>query len=361
MSGLWCEHFQEYANDSQMLDGVFAAMSWARTTGSPSIPAPRPGATFLVSSTIHEGNAVVWRRIFGGPKTGAGFGFRFFIDALPSVDPIAPGGHNISSYILGGFLTASGFGQMMAAVGSDGGIIFMQGGAGVGTATIVHRTPPVLTARTWQYLEMKCVPLTSGGSFEVRVNGSNAGTYTGNTDIQNVGEVSQAVGYGPDFQQYGIADLHAWDTNAGNGPSDFTGNVGVLRRELDADTAHADWALSTGATGWSLLVDQDDTTLIEADSPSGSPKSAFQAGSLPTGTSGILYQQVKFRGLKTDSADCDVAPSMISAGVETAVTGQHMTSLETWRWGIFGNDPNTSAPWALAAANASEPAVTRTA
>lgn len=346
MSGLWCEHFQEYADASQMLDGVFAEIGeWSPTTVAPQ---PRAGATWLANSSPAGGST--WRRIFGAPKTGAGFGFRYYIAELPPEDNFA---------VVGGFLSAGGLGQMQASLGSDGALIIQQGGRNT-SVTPVGRSLPCITARTWQYVEMKCVPAASGGSFEVRVNGVSVFVFTGDTDPNVTSEVSQAyaAAIGIQLVTTGYADLHAWDTTPGNGPSDFTGNVGVLRRELDGDTAMADWTKSGGSTGYTLLIDKDDTTYIDA--PSTTLKSAFQAAALPSGTSGILYQQVKFRGQKTDSADCNVAPSMLSSAVETPVTGQPMTSLDTWRWGIFGDDPNTSAPWTLAAANASDAAVTRT-
>ena len=353
MSGLWCEHFQNYADTAQLLDGVFAQLGDWSIASSGSVPPLRAGASWLQSSGISTGT--YWRRVFGGQKTGAGFGFRYFIDALPPNDVRSNG----QQAAIGGFMSASGIYQMTAFLGSDGGIVICQGGPGTGGAfTSLGSTPPVITARTWQYVELKCVPSSGAGSFEVRVNGVSVYVYTGDTDPAAAGEVSQAFAGGATEAVYAYGDLHAWDTAAGNGPSDFTGNVGVLRRELNADTATAGWTLSTGATGFSLLIDENDATYVEADTTT--LKSAFQASSLPAGTAGILYQQVSFRGLKTDSADCSVAPSMISATVESAVTGQPMTSIDTWRWAIFGDDPNTSAPWTLAAANASDAAITRT-
>lgn len=360
MSGLWCDHFQAYANTTQMLDGIYAEIgNWVITTGGGGFPPPRAGASFLVSSSTSQGDR--FRRIFGAPKTGgAGVGFRLFPSALPGSDNF--GGHNGSQGdCIAVFLSATGAQLVCCYIGSDGGLILCRGGPGVGTIDILLRSDPVITARTWQYVEFKHVPDASAGSFEVRVNGSVVLTYTGNTDPAGTGETSQIAINGGLFTEYGVADLHSWDTIAGNGPTDFTGNVGTFRRELNADTAHADWLLSTGSTGYTLLIDDNDATYIEADSPTGPPKSAFGAGTLPASTSSILYQQVMFRGEKTDSADCDVAPSMISAGVETAVTGQHMTSINTWRFAVFALDPNTSAPWTLAAANASDAAVTRTA
>lgn len=350
MSGLWCEHFEEYANDSELLDGVFAENGgFSLATATP----PRPGATYLFyQSTL----SVRLRRIFGETKTGAGFGYRCFIGALPSGDGTALGGAGCQ---LGTFLSQSGAYQMLCFLGSDGSVIFASGVFGANTFVVVDRSEPCITARTYQTIEFKCVVDSVSGSFECRVNGNTVLSYTGDTDPQLTGETSQMLivstggGIG-----YGVADLHAWDTEYANGPSDFVGNVGVIRRELNADTAVADWTLSSGSIGYTLLIDKNDATFIEADTVG--LKSAFGAGDLPVGVSGILYQQVKFRAQKTDAADCDIAPSLISGADETDVVGQAATTLETWRWGIFGDDPLTDAPWLVAAANASNPAVTRT-
>lgn len=341
MAGLWCEHFLEYADVSQLLDGVFAANSFIISTTNSPAPLPRAGSAYLSSDGVHSPEG--WRRILGAPKAGAGFGFRYYVGQLPGTD----------DGIIAEYLTAGGLVQMQAVLGADGGVVIKDG-----TGATVARSDPAITARTWQYVESKCVPDPVAGSFEVRVNGITVKTFTGDTDPQGTGEVSAVAASAPAFIIAAYADLHAWDTTPGNGPSDFTGNVGVFRRELSGDTATADWTLSSGSTGYALLIDKSDATFIEAGTAA--KKSAFQAGALPSGATGILYQQVKFRGQKTDSADCDVAPSLISGADETAVTGQPMTTLDTWRWGIFGDDPLTSAPWTLAAADASDPAVTRT-
>lgn len=354
MAGLWCEHFLEYGSDAQLLDGVFAQVDgWTIQSTTP----PRAGANYLQMTSNTDG---ILRRIFGAPKPdGAGYGFRFYTAVLPSVDPNIPAFGGIGPAF--GFAAQTGYCQMVAFVGSDGSLIFCHGPfvAGSGTAVQVYRTAPCITANTWQYIELFCNAETSGGAFEVRVNGTTVGSYTGNTDPVGTAEVSQAYIVGNFGEHTAISDFHAWDTLSGNGPTDFVGNCAVIRRELDADTAQADWDLSAGSIGYSLLIDKSDATYISA--ATSGEKSAFGAAALPVGTTGIIYQQVKFRGLKTDAADCDVAPSMISGSDETAVTGQAMTSLETWRWGIFAEDPTTSAPWTLSAANASTPALTRTA
>lgn len=354
MSGLWSEHFLEYASDSQLLDGVFADTGAFTIETQPLTP-PRSGAKYLYWSGSPQSNTK-WRRIFGAAKAGAGFGFRLYKGSLPAFD----GTFDNGSGDFYGFLDAGGIMQFGVFLGSDGGLIAVQGNnwpSGL-AFNIIGRSAPCITARTWQYVELFCAPASSGGTFEVRVNGQTVYNYVGNTDPQNTGEVSQAYSQAGGGIGVGYSDVHAWDIEYGNGPSDFVGNCAVLRRELDGDTAQADWTLSTGAVGYVLLTDQSDATYVAAASIG--EKSAFQGAALSGGVAGILYQQVKWRGIKTDAGDCDVAPSLISGSTETDVDGQPMTTLETWRWGIFGDDPLTAAPWTLAGANASEPAITRT-
>lgn len=353
MSGLWCEHFEEYANAGQLLDGVFAenASGLGGSNGITASNPPRPGALSLITNAAADCKL---RRIFGVPKSAAGFGFRYYPPSLPAFDSNLLDGHSTCF----SFLAASGLGQMHAFLGSDGAFVICRSGFPFpGDITIVGRSDPCITARTWQYVEMKCVPDISHGSFEVRVNGTTVFTYTGNTDPQVSGEVSNAMWLTRGNEQ--LADLHAWDTDYANGPSDFTGNVGVFRRELNSDETQADWSKSAGSVGYALLIDKNDATYIQADTVG--LKSSFGAADVPSGVTGIIYQQVKFRGQKTDAADCDTAPSLVSsASTETDVVGQHMTTQETWRWGIFGDDPATDAPWTVPAANASQPTVTRT-
>lgn len=357
MAGLWCEHFQQYSSAADLLNGVFASVSgaWSISTANP----PRAGG-----ASLHLPNAFTGalRRVFGAAKPdGAGFGFRLFLASLPGADVVGDPGDASQMFVLGAFLDASAGVQCWACLGADGSVIGLRGPFTSG-AVVLGRSAPCISANAYNQIEMKCVPDPTAGSFEVRVNGVTVFNFAGETQATGLAEVSQfyfASGEIGGEMELDITDLHAWDTVGGNGPSDFVGNVAVLRRELSGDTATADWALSAGSTGYTLLTDKSDATYVEADTVGN--KSAFQAGALPAGTTGVIYQQVSFRALKTDAADCSVAPSMVSGADETTVTGQPMTTAETWRWGIFGDDPATAAPWTTAAANASDPAITRTA
>jgi hypothetical protein len=353
MAGLWCDHFGQYASSAELLDGVYAENGWALSTANP----PRAGASHLRSSGGSQSPYL--RRVFGAAKSAAGVAYRFYVPNLPTVE---------ANYLfafpcikLFWFLDAAAGCQICVVLGTDGSLVVyrgfyfsdrLNGGAG----TLISRSDPCLQARAYNHIEARCYPADSGGTFEVRVNGVTKYNYVGDTLATGLVEVSQ-WGIGGACGLSGvaymdIADLHAWDTEAGEGPVDFVGNAGVMRRKLNQDTAVADWALSTGASGYPLLVDKDDATYIEAAATG--LKSAFLGEDLPAGTEGIVYQQASWRGLKTDASDCDVQPAFISGAEVGTADAQPMTPAETWRWAIIGSDPDSSgAPWTEAAANAS--------
>lgn len=350
MAGLWCEHLKNYASAAELTQGVFASVGLWSIEDSVIAP-PRPGAKYL-----YNGNdATGLRRIFGAPKAGAGYGMRFYIDHLPGSDATSAGGSGPSW----AFLSAGGLTQMVTFLGSDGGLIICRGPWTVfgGGFTILYRTDPVITARSWQFMEFRHVPDPVSGSYEVRVDGVTVANITGNTDPIGTAETSQVQIYKANFNPMGVSDLFAWDTS-GEAPTDFVGNSAVSRRAPNADTAAADWTKSTGSTGYPLLIDQSDATYVESNAVA--QKSAFGAAALDASATGIVFQQVAFRALKTDAGDCNVAASFVSGVSETGVVGRPLTLSDTWRWSCFGLDPATSSPWTRSGANASKPALTRT-
>lgn len=358
MATLDADHFQQYLNSADLVaGGIYAENNgWAISTANP----PRAGGSHLRASS--GGGVPRLRRVFGAPKTaGAGVGYRFYCAHLPTEEYADLG---LASTWLLGWLDASANGQMLVMLGTDGGLLlysgFNYGSPMAGGATLVKRVNPCITPGAYNQIEGFCAP-GSSGSAEVRVNGATVLNWTGNTNPSGAGEVSQIFvqhDYIGGVGTFDLADFHMWDTLAGEGATDFVGNVGVLRRELSADTATAGWSKSTGVSGYPLLTDKSDGSYVEADSTT--LKSAFAAGALPGGTTGIVAQVAKFRGLKTDGADCSVAASIISGSSETTINGQALTTAETWRLQVSGKDPATSAPWTVSGANASTPAITRT-
>lgn len=364
MAGLWCDNWTAYLSSADLLNGVYAQVDGAGGSGGISISTanpPRAGSKHLRFDHNHfSGAGPVLRRIFGAPKVSVGVGWRLWTPNLPVVETIG------QTLIPFSFQNGANQTQVQVVIGTDGSLVLYSGQVGFTPPVLLHRSLPCIQSNAYNQLEAKAVIDAVAGAVEVRVNGVTKINYAGQTLFNGGAETSQVIMQGPGggagVSFMDMADLHAWDTNVGEGPVDFVGNVGVLARPLIADTAIADMTPSAGPPTYPLLQDQSDGTFIEADTVG--LKSAFLAQALPAGTVGIVYQQLMFRGLKTDAGDCDINASFITpqiSGWDETMTGdQPMTTAETWRWGIVGNDPGTGVPWTYDGVTNSYGAVTRT-
>ncbi len=360
MAGLWAEDFERFPNVASMLDGVWAevAAQWALSATN-----PRTG-----SKCLRVGNVAFQpaRKTLLAAKTEAGVACAVFMDTLPTSEfalsaGIAPGGLFLPQY-----RDAANNPQVSIGVGTDGRIVvwnrgwYTGGGAVQGTQ--LGASAQCLTANAYHHIESFVGIDAATGFVEVRVNGVTVLNLTNvNTDPTGAGEVSQIAFHNPGINGVCVLDLddvHAWDTAAGEGPTSFAGNASVFNRPMIQDTATADWSLSAGSDGYALLADNSDATYIEAVNVG--DRSSFVAGPLPADVVAVIYQQLNWRAVKTAAGDCSVAPSFVSGGSETVTPAFPLTTVETWRWGIVGDDPDTAAPWTPAAVDASQPTFERT-
>jgi hypothetical protein len=367
MAALWADHFGQYYNNADMLQGCWAEVDngWALSTANP----PRAGATHLRAALNTNG---FMRRTLLAPKTVAGLATRSYLDQLPVEEPETnnwPAGVFIRSWRNGVNNT-----QLWTVIGTDGAISIYTGtvwdGVSFGgnwAAARLYRSLPCILPKVYHHIEDRItVGAGSGGNYELRVDGVTRINVGGiNTDPRGTGDVSQ-LAFGPAYAlgshnplvTLDVADVHAWDDLAGEGPVDFVGNCAVLQRLLNQDTADADWAITGGATAFGVLIDKNAATYIQAGSIG--QKTGCLAAAAPVGTIPV-YQQLSFRGLKTDGSDCDVAPGFKVSGAEAELPGQPMQMGEVWHWGIQATDPATSgAPFSEAEMNATEFTFTRT-
>lgn len=372
MAGRWCDPFDEYPDTAHMLDGVYANVgsSWSLSTANPCTGTKSFRLTtgiFILDGGINA--AMTARRIFGVPLLSAGVAYHLYLPELPPTDTgrVSECSEALQLMV---FLDASGIPQVTLRCGTDGSVIAYRGCNATISAfsynneTLLARSNPCITAKTYNHIEALVHCDVLGGAVEVRVNGVTVLNIAGvNTDFSGAAEVSQVLmGLFANETDNNIGaidfdDLHAWDT-IGASPTDFVGNSAVIYRAPSADTATADWAATPGLPAYPLLDDNLDTTYISA--PNVGERSAFLFADLPASVQGVIYQQLNWRGIKLNAGDCDVTPYFVSGGAEEDSAPVPMTTAETWRWAIQPEDPATSgAPWTPASANASEGAFLR--
>lgn len=383
MSSRWCDGFGRYGGDeAKMLNGS-SSQAWAQidtgaTLWNLSNANPRTGdwhMRLVGNDGFSEG--VIARRVFGDPLTEVFLGQAFYFDQLPVSEP-TPGGA-ITGFFIAKFRTQSNEVMVTVWLGTDGAIAVYRGGdpwsvtpifalnSGTSSpAVLLGRSSPVVGAGAYQHFEHYLKIGSSDGAYELRVNEVTVLNLTSiNTDNGSGGEVSQfTVGrQGAPFasgKNIDMADCYVNDTTSDGSACDtFVGDCksGVIM--VDADTAQADFALSTGSVGHSLLseIPPDDADYISTGSTTAESDFGLEDG--PANLSEILTVRPFNRAWKDDAGTCTIAPNMISNSTKATVTDQPVTEAPAYYDSNVPLDPDTGVPWTPSSLNAALEVVER--
>lgn len=355
MANRWCDGLGRYGGTkANMLNGS-SSQAWAQvdTPFALSSANPRTGGWHLRQST---GDPVPReaRRVFGAQLTEVFLGFAMYCHTLPTDETGAPGGGGM--YICALRDQANNL-QCMLYIGTDGALEFRRY-AGPGLDGIVlGRTIPIIGAGAYQHIEIYAKASNTIGAFELRVDEVTRLNLTGIDTVYTANiEFSQfAFGYEVSGATAMIdyADFYCNDTvDDGSGCDTWVGDVksGVLM--VNADTAQADFSLSSGASGYALI---DETPPNDADyifTAAATAESDFGLENGPANLSEILTIRPFIRALKDDAGTCTVAPSLISNAVKAVVADQPITTAAAYYDSNVPLNPDTTAPWTLSQLNA---------
>jgi hypothetical protein len=363
MANRWCDGFGRYGGDvSKMLNGS-SGQAWAQVDTGPShwslsSANPRTGSWHM-SMADGTGQPIA-RRVFGSALTQVLFGQALYFRMLPT-EEISNGGGSGGSFWLAVFRNAANGMQVGVNLGTDGAVAVWCGEFGVGgwnngnfNGTLLHRSDPVVGAGAYQHFEHYLKVGASDGAYELRVDEQTVINLTGiNTDRLN-GEVSQVVigrNGGSAFDSGGtrvvdMADCFVNDTvDDGSACNTFIGDCKSGVRMVNADTAQAGFAKSSGTVGFSLLNETPpvDSSTISTASPTAESDFGIAAG--PSNLSEILTVRPFVRAMKDDAGTCTIAPNMKSGGIKGSVTPQPVTTAMAYYDSNVPFDPNTAVPW----------------
>jgi hypothetical protein len=374
MSSRWCDGFGRYGGDeAKMLNGS-SSNAWAQLDQGASDWAlssvnPRTGNWHL---RMTDGiDSPIARRVFGAPLTEVFFGQALYFEQLPTNEP-TPDTTNKSGFFLAKFRTQANEPMVSVYLGTDGSIVVYRGGDTLFpftnfTGTLLGRSLPCVGTGAYQHFEHYLKVGNSGGAYEIRVNEVTVLNLTGIDTDNGGGEVSQVTigrNDGPAFGATGkivdMADCYVNDTTADGSACDtFVGDCksGVLM--VNGDTAQADFALSAGSTGHSLLseIPADDATYISRTATTGESDFAFANG--PSNLSEILTVRPFNRAWKDDAGTCTIAPNVKSNSAKGTVTAQPVTEAPAYYDSNVPLDPDTGVPWTPTALNAALEVVER--
>jgi len=218
----------------------------------------------------------------------------------------------------------------------------------------------VLAAGVLYHIEVKILWHASAGTVEIRVNGavymSLTGIATLPTSATHMMFATAAwEGSGAAIGTFSYDNLFIWDaTGAIN--NTFQGERNVQTIFPNADTADADWALSTGAAGWSLLDNVPavvGTDYIESSTVTDT--SVFDLTSLANPNITVVAVQTDVYAEKTDAGASQIQVGVVSGGVDSMSAGQSVTQSQYRNFlKVTELNPNTGIAWTAAEINAAQ-------
>lgn len=367
MANRWCDGFGRYGTDeAKMLNGS-SGQAWAEV-GTPVFSLetanPRTGSYHLRMRSGDTGSAIA-RRVFGAPLTEVWLGRAVYCHALPSEEHIFSGGglpdDSNKGTCLFSLRDQSNNGQIGIWLGTDGAIEARR------YQTFLGRSLPVIGAGAYQYIELYAKASNTVGAIEIRVDEVTVLNLTGIDTVNSANVEFSQDGFGHGALNAGspiidFADFYCNDNVAdGSACDNFLGDVKSGCLMVNADTAQADFTLSSGVSGYALLDEVGPNDGDYIDTAASTAESDFELQGGPANLSEILTVRPFVRAMKDDAGTCTIAPNVKSSGVKGTVSDQPVTTAFAYYDSNIPVDPNTSVPFTPSGLNALQHVVERTA
>lgn len=340
---LWMEGFDTYA----LANGAIANTDLTSVGGYTQINASGWTGNYITA----WGSSAGFTKIFDNPMTTFGLGFMLKVGTIPA-----------TGNVIMQFKDSAGTAQGSLTIEADGSLAYRFGPSVSGT--ILAQTPAgTLPASGWFHVETKIVVNNTTGSVEIRVDEASAASvsgidtqYTGNTNIQQI-----TASYGTTTAaSTGFDDMFAWD-GTGSINNDFLGYCRVRTSFPEANGASQDFVPNTG-NAWDAINDtspDSDTTYI-ASSTVGDV-STFDTPDLPASTVSVKGIRTTMVASKSDAGACSVAHGLKSASSNSMGADHSLATTYSGSFDMHETDPDTSAAWTIAAVNAAQLRLERTA
>lgn len=337
------EHFDQYNGDeSLMLDGPWAEFLVGSFGGPPQLSNTRArtgswSLKFQGSGVSSEAPRA--RKVCRASLATQGVAFALWLDELPESN------NNIGIQ----FRDFANSEQVTVYFQSAGAVSAYRGATLLGNSAI-----GVLVPDAWNHIEIKPTIHDTNGAVEVRINEFTRLNLTGiDTKNTSLSEISQIVigEHSEDLRMQAdwyIDDLVLWDTIAtdpNNTVVDWVGDCKVGPAFPIADTAEADWAKSTGTTGYTLISELPVSDADYIYTSTDGDISDFDITDLPGNTAEVIGYCALPRLLKTDAGTVLVA-ARFKVGASISPNEEiPATTVETYWPFVSTVDPSTSAPY----------------
>lgn len=340
---LW-DGFDDYDNSHELWDvtnGISNSnysSAYARFAAAPNCVAQ--GLRIVASGQWKQKNlsSTQPRMLFSYPIYFEGFG---------------PGGYHTFHDMLD-----NGSVQCRVAIGSDGSFALLNSS----NTVLVSSAPGVVTLNRWYFLDIDVTISPSAGAFSLWLStvlgGSALITATGLNTRSTANSYMTQFKIG-DMQsgnfQGRFDDFHAMDPT-GSAPNSILGEGSRIYTKVPTGAGYATALTPNGAAANWQCVDEcppdDDTTYVSAATFPLTDGYAIGAAGFTGTVNGVVRRS---RNRKDDASAHTVQLGVRSSGVNSLATAVGVPSSYGWTDAYFANDPNTSAAWLAAAADAATP------
>lgn len=370
MANRWIDSLGRYGGTKAYMLNGSSSQAWAEVGAYWDLSNANPGMGDWCLRLVPAATHSEVRRVFGDQLGAVYFGQKVNLSALPYQEHSPGFNISIRGMFLAAFRDQANGNQVTCWMGTDGAIVVYRAGnlsgGGIFDGVLLGRTVPVIGTGANNHVEYFLTPHNSAGALEIRVNEVTRLNLTGiDTCATGNVEVSQVASGVTGQCTFGVLDmghLYVNDTvDDGSACNDFVGDVKAGLRMVASDTAQADFALSSGVSGFALLNERPPVgaSYISLAATTGRSDFGIEAG--PANTTEILTARPFVRVLKDDAGTCTVAPNMSSGGALGTVDDQSVTTGAGYVDNCVPLDPDIAAPWTLTTLDAALEVVERTA
>jgi hypothetical protein len=350
MSYQLIDGFDNYDSAHELWDGIGG-------TGSPtysSTYARFPAAPNCVAQGIRFGSSFNMYKLknLGSNQATLVFGLAVYFESLPS--------SGNTSFVGAG---TGGFGNFSLAVGSNGSLILQEGYSG---PTIVAQSGPgVVTAGRYYWIDIEITFNSVSGSVSVYLSTPAGGgalfAATGVNTAPNGNNFVNQVVLG---QIAGTVipircdDFHCFDSTGTSLNAILGEGTRVYTKMPNAAGYTTNWTPNGATANWQCVDDvppDDDTTYVSAAT---FPQTDGYAVGL-AGFTGAVNAVIRRSRIRKDDAGAHTFQNGVRSGSTNGLAAAvAVGSSYGWTDGVFVDDPNTSAVWTPAAADAASPVIT---
>lgn len=341
--------FDNYDGAHELWDGIGG-------TGAPvysSTYARFPAAPNCVAQGIRFGSAFNMNKLKNLSSNQATliFGFPVYFETLPSSGNMA--------FVGAG---TGGFGNFSLAVGSNGSLILQEGYSG---PTVLGQSGPgVVTAGQYYWIDIEITFNSVTGSFSVYLNTPAGGgalfQATGVNTAPNGNNYCNQIVLGQisgTIVAIRCDDFHCLDSTGSSLNSVLGDGTRVYTKMPNGAGYQTTWTPNGASANWQCVDEvppDDDTTYVSA--ATFPLTEGYVVGTANfTGSVNAVIRRSRIR--KDDSGAHTFQNGVRSGSTNGLAAAIAVGSSYGWTDGVFTQDPNTSAAWTPAAADAASPVI----